>query len=98
MESYPKRAKMTETGGGGERLSLRARLQRVGTFIGAQSAGWGTWLLSLVLAIVVPCLPIGMEMLRLGHVSESTVYVTAAVLCAAYGFSAENNFYRAFYA
>lgn len=79
------------------RLTWRQRLRKSGTVIGTASDGIGTWFLSIVLCILVPCLPVGIEMLRAGHVPAASYFVTAAVLSATYGCSAEHNFYRGLY-
>lgn len=82
---------------GGARPTFRERLRQRGTLIATQSDGIGTWFLSVVLCIIVPCLPVGIEMLRSGHVTPSSYFVTAAVLSATYGCSAEHNFFRGLY-
>lgn len=82
------------------RPTLRERLQRGGTVIGTASDGLGTWFLSLVLTVLVPCLPVIIDMFRasgLNGVSPGSYLVTAAVLAATYGCSAEHNFFRGLY-
>jgi hypothetical protein len=78
-------------------VPLRHRARTLGTIINRNTDGFGTWVLSIVLTIMVPCLPIGIEWLRTSKVAPDSFLITAAVLSALYACSAENNMFRAFY-
>lgn len=78
-------------------VTLRQRARTFGTIMSRNTDGFGTCLLSVIFTIMVPCLPIGIEWLRTGNVIPDSFLITAAVLSALYGCSAESNLFRAFY-
>jgi hypothetical protein len=48
-------------------------------------------------AIAAPCLPLFIELLRSGNVKSDSIYITAAVISAAFSVSAEHVLFRALY-
>lgn len=64
---------------------------------GTASHGAGVFSFSLFATIFLPCLPLMIEWLRTSHITNSTVTLTATVLCAGFGFSAENYAMRTVY-
>src|SRR5262245_19132350 len=77
--------------------TLQQRLRAAADIISAGTDGWGIWLGSIVGTVVVPCAPLGIELLKNGHVKADNVVLTAAVLAAAFAVSAEHVVYRVVY-
>ena len=50
----------------------------------------GIWILSIIATLILPCLPLGIELFRAGKVTSDTIYVTAAILSASFAFTAEH--------
>jgi hypothetical protein len=57
----------------------------------------GTWLLSLLATLLLPCLPLVVEMLKNGHVDKGNVVITASVLAATFIFTAGHRIAMVFY-
>lgn len=59
--------------------------------------GFSTFLLSLVLMILIPLLPVVIEWIKLGHLNNLTCLITTTVLSAPLYIQAEHDFPRAVY-
>jgi hypothetical protein len=57
------------------------------SFVGSRA---GIWLLSVMLTVGAPCLPLLIELLKGGSVSPGNIYITAAVMAAVYASSVEH--------
>lgn len=66
------------------------KLRGAGEAIGRGTTGIGTWILAIIATLVLPCLPLGIEWLKDGHIKPGTILVTAAVLAATFAFTAEH--------
>jgi hypothetical protein len=75
-------------------------MEKIGTWQTIQSL-WDrlmVWLMSLMAIVVVPLLPLFVEFEKhSGVVKDESLYMTAAVLAAGYGFTSEGNGFRAGY-
>lgn len=60
-------------------------------------SGVGNLLMSTVFVIIIPCLPVFIEWIAKGEPGHETMAITAAVLAAAFGVTAEDNSYRSIY-
>jgi len=64
---------------------------------GMASTRGGVWLLSVMATIAAPCLPLFIELLKSGSVRSDSIYITAAVISAAFSVSAQHVMFRALY-
>src|SRR5262249_16450584 len=62
----------------------------------ASSRG-GAWLLSVMVTVGAPCLPLLIEFLHNGKVDPSNIYITGAVMAAVYAASVEHVLFLALY-
>lgn len=74
-----------------------ARCRNIGILGRSAATKLGVWLFSIVATIAAPCLPIFIELLRKGQVASDSIYITAAVMAAAFAVSAEHVLYRVLY-
>lgn len=66
-------------------------------FLGHASTRVGVWLLSLVALVGAPCLPLLIELLKIGTIGSNSIYITASVMCVGFVFMAENTLIRVVY-
>jgi hypothetical protein len=57
----------------------------------------GVWLLSVIATVAAPCIPLLIELLRSGTVKSDSIYITAAVMSAAFAVSAEHALFLSLY-
>lgn len=55
------------------------------------------WLCAVGCVVALPCLPIPLEYMRTGKVSQDTLLVISVILSATYGLTAGSWFYKFFY-
>lgn len=57
----------------------------------------GAWLMSLIVSLVVPCFPLGVEWAWTNQIAPRSVLITTTILAASFVFSARNDYTRFVY-
>ena len=65
--------------------------------VGASLESVGTWMMSLLACVMLPCLPLIIGALKDGTVENESTLITAAVLAATFIFSASRQIIKALY-
>lgn len=80
------------------RVWVTAKLAAAGHLLSKAMDGIGTWLLSLLASLLIPAIPIWLELARSPHIARpETLFVTGVILSGSFAFSAQHNLFRFLY-
>jgi len=69
---------------------LKSKLRIAYEMLSAASSNIGFWLFSILSMLILPCLPVIIELLHNGSVKSENLILTAAVLAAGFAFTVEH--------